>query len=87
MLFAPKLQNQIPNGVSIECVAMLEGTLFVVVKVTLTTKVRLSQPKDQAALDIVIDDTQPGHGNGAASLCIDLRSLNRIACKLDLKRQ
>ncbi len=37
---------------------MLEGTLFAVVKVTLTTNVRLSQPKDQAAFDIVIDDTQ-----------------------------
>ena len=57
---------------------MLEGTLFAVVKVKLTTNLRLSQPKDQAALDIVIDDTQPGHGNGAASLCFDLRSLKGL---------
>jgi len=52
--------------------------LFVVVKVTLTTNVRVSQLRDQAALDIVIDDTQPGHGWGPASLCIDLRSLKGL---------
>ena len=52
--------------------------LPVVVKVTLTTNVRLSQLKDQAARDIVIDDIQRGHGNGAASLCIDLRSLKGL---------
>ncbi len=52
--------------------------LFVVVKVTLTTNVRVSQLRDQAALDIVIDYTQPGHGRGPASLCIDLRSLKGL---------
>lgn len=87
MLFAPKLQNEIANGVSIECVAMLAETLCVLLQVALTTNVRLSQPKDQAALDTVIDDTEPGHVNGAASLCVDPRSLNRIACRLDLKRR
>ena len=53
-------------------------------KVTLTTNVRLSQPKDQAAPEIVIDDTLPGQSNGAASLCVDPRSLNKIACMPDL---
>jgi len=59
----------------------------VVVEVTLTSNVRLSQPKDQAALDAVVDDIQSGHGNGAASPRVHPRSLNRTACKLDLKRQ